>query len=91
MRESKESTKSRDEARNEPAQTLCISRARRINLDFWASGGRVEVSAPPYVLFFVVIFRCSLDLGLFLSAGVGLRTEFDRLALLKKLVLVGMK
>lgn len=84
MRESKESTKSRDEARSESAQKLCISRARRINLDFWASGGRVEVSAPPYVFFFVIIFRRSLDLGLLLSAGVGLRTDFDRLALTYK-------
>lgn len=33
--------------------------------------------------FSVVIFRRSLGLGLFLSAGVGLRTEFDRLALIK--------
>lgn len=51
MRESKESTKGLDEARNELAQSLCIGRAGRINLDFWASGGRVEVSAPPYVFF----------------------------------------
>lgn len=83
MRESKESTKSRDEARNKPAQTLCISRARRINLDFWASGGRVEVSAPPYVLFSSQFSGVLLVLVFFLSAGVGLRTEFDRLALIR--------
>lgn len=45
----------------------------------------MEVSAPPCVLFFVVIFQRSLGLGLFLSAGVGLRTEFDRLALIKQI------
>lgn len=63
MRESKESTKSRDEARDKSAQTLFISRARRIDLDFWALGGRVEVSAHPHALFSDMIFRRSLGLA----------------------------